>query len=95
MFDQRDIVLVLQGGKYLTGRPATFAEGDWNNNGVFNQADIVAALQTGNYLQGPYAVSASDVENRVAMSRIAQSLGDDDDEAVDELFASNVDLRLI
>ncbi len=42
-------------GKYNTGEPATFEQGDWNNDGVFDQLDIVAALQTGNYLQGPYA----------------------------------------
>ena len=46
---------VFSTAKYLTGEPATFEEGDWNNDGVFNQSDIVAALQTGNYLQGPYA----------------------------------------
>jgi hypothetical protein len=54
-FDQRDIVAVLQAGKYRTGQPATWSEGDWNGDGVFDQFDIVASLQTGNYLQGPYA----------------------------------------
>ena len=29
-FDQLDIVQVLQAGKYLTGQPATWGEGDWN-----------------------------------------------------------------
>ena len=56
-FDQLDIVLALQGNRYLSGQPATFAEGDWNRDGVFDQADIVSALQTGNYLAGPYAVT--------------------------------------
>ena len=51
-FDQLDLVEVLQGGKYQTGQPASFDEGDWYEDGVFDQLDIVAALQTGNYLAG-------------------------------------------
>jgi hypothetical protein len=94
-FNQQDIVLVLQGGKYLTGQPATFSEGDWNNDGVFNQADIVAALQSGNYLQGPYAVKAAAVEDRVATSRVVHSPEDDHAEAVDELFAAEVNFRFV
>lgn len=66
-FDQKDLVAVLQGAKYLTGQPATWGEGDWDGSGdtnsdrlpegdgVFDQQDIVAALATGNYLNGPYA----------------------------------------
>ena len=54
IFDQLDIVQVLQAAKYQTGESATFAEGDWNGDGVFDQLDVVAALQTGNYLRGPY-----------------------------------------
>ena len=46
---------VLQAAKYLSDKPATWGEGDWNRDGVFDQLDIVAALQTGNYLQRPYA----------------------------------------
>ena len=53
-FNQADVILVLQGGKYRTGLPATCAEGDWNLDGVFDQKDLISALQTGNYLQGPY-----------------------------------------
>ena len=29
-FDQRDIAAVLRSAKYLSGRPATWGEGDWN-----------------------------------------------------------------
>ena len=54
-FNQLDIVHVLQAGKYLTGTPSTFAEGDWTGDGVFDQLDIVAALATGNYLPGSNA----------------------------------------
>lgn len=48
-FDRNDIVRVLQGGKYLSGQPATWEEGDWNVDGVFNQLDLVAALRTASY----------------------------------------------
>lgn len=52
VFNQLDVVWVLQSGKYLTGEPATFAEGDWNGDGVFDQLDVVAALAVGTYLKG-------------------------------------------
>ena len=70
-FDQLDLVLVQQGGKYLTGQAATWGEGDWNGapggsadtpptgDGLFNQLDIIAALNAGKYLQGPYAAIAN------------------------------------
>ena len=54
---------MLSGGKYNTGTAATFAEGDWNEDGLFNQLDIVAALQSGNYLTGA-ALSKSQVDAR-------------------------------
>jgi hypothetical protein len=52
VFNQLDIVQVLQAAKYLTGRDAAFAEGDWNGDGVFDPRDIVAALQMGKYRTG-------------------------------------------
>jgi hypothetical protein len=66
-FDQLDLVRVQIAAKYLTGRPATWGEGDWDGapggqpgspprgNGRFDQLDIVAALGPGHYLMGPYA----------------------------------------
>jgi hypothetical protein len=51
VFNQLDIVQVLQSAKYQTGQPATWAEGDYNRDGVFDQLDIVAALQTATYGQ--------------------------------------------
>ena len=71
-FDQLDLVRVLQAGKYLTGEPATWGEGDWDGapggsvedeipppgNGQFDQLDIIAALNSGKYLTGPYAALA-------------------------------------
>jgi hypothetical protein len=66
-FDQLDLVRVQIAAKYLTGRAATWGEGDWNGapggspgsppagDGFFNQIDIIAALGNGLYLTGPYA----------------------------------------
>ena len=39
-FDQLDIRNVLQSGKYLTGEPADWSEGDWNGDGQFNQKGL-------------------------------------------------------
>jgi hypothetical protein len=72
-FDQLDLVQVQVAGKYLTGEPATWGEGDWNGtpvmfsaeppvgDGVFNQFDIVTAQQAGLYLAGPYAAMRADM----------------------------------
>ncbi len=66
-FDQLDLVKVQIVAKYLTGRAATWGEGDWNGapggkqgapppgNGFFDQLDIISALAPGHYLMGPYA----------------------------------------
>ena len=50
VFNQLDIVQVLQANRYLSQEAATFEEGDWNNDGLFDQLDIVTALQEGAYL---------------------------------------------
>ncbi len=67
-FDQLDVVRVLGAGKYLTGEPATWGEGDWDGapcgepgntplgNGFFDQIDVIRALCSNTYLTGPYAV---------------------------------------
>jgi hypothetical protein len=44
LFDRLDLVTVLQAGKYLTGQPADWSEGDWTGDGLFDQQDIMAAL---------------------------------------------------
>lgn len=59
-FDELDLVLALQGGKYMTGQYAQWSEGDWNRDGVFDQNDFVDALATATYLQGPYASTMAD-----------------------------------
>ncbi len=75
LFNQLDIVQVLQAAKYRTAEPATFQEGDWNGDDVFNQWDIVAALQIGNYLKGRYEASSGLVK------------GSRELDAVDDVFA--------
>jgi hypothetical protein len=58
-FDQLDIRNVLQSGKYLTGEPADWSEGDWNGDGQFNQKDIVFALQSGDFLHRSFAAQGA------------------------------------
>ncbi len=70
-FDQLDLVKVQVAAKYLTGRSATWGEGDWDGapggrqgspppgDGAFNQVDIIAALGPAHYLKGPYAAVRS------------------------------------
>ena len=65
-FGQHDLVKVAAANKYLTGKPATWGEGDWNGapggrpgtppagDGVFDQTDIQTALGAGTYASGPY-----------------------------------------
>jgi hypothetical protein len=71
-FDHRDLLQVQIAGKYLTGEPASWGEGDWNGapggelgrppagDGVFNQSDIAAALSSGVYFTGRYAALTAD-----------------------------------
>ena len=71
-FDQLDLVQVLAVGKYRSGLPATWGEGDWDGapggsvgnppagDGLFNQLDIVAALAGSVFLSGPYASITSE-----------------------------------
>ena len=54
-FNQFHIAQVLLAAKYLTGQPATWAEGDWNGDGVFDQMDLIAAMQEGNYVSKLFA----------------------------------------
>ena len=50
VFDQRDLLQVLEYGKYDSGQAATWEEGDWNGDGRFDRLDLVAAMQTSRYL---------------------------------------------
>lgn len=44
-FNSADLVTVFVAGKYETGQPATFNEGDWNGDGFFTSQDFVRAFQ--------------------------------------------------
>lgn len=75
-YDKLDLVQVLQRGKYLTGQPATWGDGDWDGgpggspgnppdgDGRFDPKDIVASLMwSPGYLGGRYAaISRGGVE---------------------------------
>ena len=59
VFNDQDFVSVFIAGKYVTGKTAGWAEGDWDGNLTFNEQDFVAAFIAGGYLQAPRgAVSA-------------------------------------
>jgi uncharacterized protein YjbI with pentapeptide repeats len=61
LFDNVDLVSVLQAGEYNDGRyrNSSWATGDWNGDGEFDRADLVLALQDGGYAQGPRAALAA------------------------------------
>ena len=77
-FDQHDLIQVQIAGKYLSGSPATWEEGDWDaapggfpgdppgGNGLFDENDIIAALRAGVYLNGPYAATSLGAVNDTA-----------------------------
>ncbi len=75
-FDQLDLVLVLQGGKYATGKPAGWSEGDWNGDGIFDSKDIVAALATGRFLASPEAA--------LSAGRVSTSTGSGTGSAIED-----------
>ena len=87
-FDQLDLVQVQVAGKYLTGEPATWGEGDWNGapavfsakppegDGVFNQLDIVAAQQAGLYLTGSYAAARRGDSSRESQVSVGYDAND-------------------
>jgi hypothetical protein len=49
VFDAADVQKVLAAGKYLTGEPAGWEDGDWDGDGDFDQLDVVFALQRGDF----------------------------------------------
>lgn len=52
-FGSSDFVAVFAIGKYETGDPATWAEGDWDGDQLFTTGDFVTAFQGSGYEQGP------------------------------------------
>ena len=59
-------LMPIGGGKFETGRPATWEEGDWNLDGIFDTKDIIAALGAGLFETGPYAAGADGIDEDVA-----------------------------
>ena len=51
-FNSGDLVSVFSAGKYGTGQPASWSEGDWDGSGEFNSGDLVAAFTDGGYDKG-------------------------------------------
>ena len=51
-FDRRDVILVLQMGKYLTGRQPRLPR-RLDGDGWFDRLDIIEARETGDYYAGP------------------------------------------
>jgi len=52
-FSSQDLVVTFAVGKYESGLPASWAEGDWTGNGAFDTQDFVAAFVDGGYEAGP------------------------------------------
>ena len=73
VFDQFDLVEILQSNKYLTGEPARWSEGDWNFDGVFDTQDIVMVLQLSHYLNGPFAAKGPQVSSPAELSTLADA----------------------
>jgi hypothetical protein len=59
LFNSSDFVQVFQSGKFETGTPATWEEGDWDGDLRFATSDFVAAFQDGGFEQGPVAAVSS------------------------------------
>lgn len=58
-FGSKDFVSVFIAGKYESGEPANWEEGDWSGDGVFNSGDFVVAFLGGGYELGPRMEAAA------------------------------------
>ncbi len=70
-FDESDLLAIFQSGKYRTGLPARWSDGDWNGapagrvgdppsgDGLFDESDLIAAFSNGLYRAGSYIDRAS------------------------------------
>ena len=52
--DILDIMNIVAGGKFNSGLPATWRDGDFNDDGVVDGRDFVALMSTGLYARGSY-----------------------------------------
>ena len=59
VFDSGDFVVAFTAGKYETGDPAGWADGDFDGNMLFDSADFVASFIDGGYEAGPVAAVAA------------------------------------
>jgi hypothetical protein len=66
-FNSRDFVDIFQAGRFETGQPATWGEGDWNGDLLFNSSDFVAAFQGGGFELGPRAAVSAVPEPSAAL----------------------------
>ena len=64
-FDESDFVFVMKAGKFDTGQPATWAEGDWSGDGLFTTQDFVRAFQVGAFRLGAYNENAEEPVNEL------------------------------
>lgn len=72
IFNQLDVVQVLQIARYEAGPPASWSQGDWTGDDLFGEDDLDSVLQLGHYLQGPFGLPASSVETEVVDAELAE-----------------------
>jgi hypothetical protein len=94
-FNQFDLIVVLQGGKYVTGQHATWREGDFNGDGLFNQGDIIVALQPNHYLAGPFAAVTADAATETAAKPINVAIVPELPEPTDDQGAVDVAIPVV
>lgn len=56
-----DIMNIVAGGRFNSGLPATWRDGDFNDDGLVDGLDFVALVATGLYARGDYNVPAAAV----------------------------------
>ncbi len=71
VFDQLDIVQVLQIARFLAGPPAGWSEGNWNGNDAFEMSDLDIAILVGHYLQGRFTPATSNPESSPVDAAVA------------------------
>ena len=59
--DTLDVRIFLAKGRFDTGLPATWAEGDFNYDGVADILDVAEFFATGLYDAGPYNTPAGNI----------------------------------
>ncbi|MCA9152987.1 MAG: PEP-CTERM sorting domain-containing protein, partial [Planctomycetales bacterium] len=74
-FNSGDLVAAFTVGAYETGAAATWAEGDWDGDGLFTSSDFVAAFSNGGYEQDPIAAVAAVPEPASVVLMLLGGLG--------------------